>query len=802
MSGASGNTRQELASINAKIDNTAMNEAYESLELLINGLSQDELSLVAPDIKAIISRFFKKKKKVLTTLFEENLNGNLKDSANNANELSHSSSTFIRLEEYSLRLDKLKLSHIFQWATYYRDTLGFIFKDLCDLLTSLDDWDDVLQDVSKKFSDHAFSISMRGIQHSQKHGLGDEASHYKTLGGLQQFLYLIMNLYIDYQDKIITSKQSIIARNITSALLSGVLSGYVKTLNWKVLCLNYRHWVPAFGFINGSDALSLLQEIEEENNNLDSLNGLFDTIVPVLLAVDTFSNKLHGSDFIFPRLSRVLPSDPLKLDIILSAVVDKTMMDILISSVFSEKLTELDEAQSLDNFVTTLVIFRAGPIVKDWIEERDHQKFIDASSVLGRFENAKDLSEIIVARIEKKITLNAESNKSLIVSHNYAKEFPLEDPDTRRLFMVERHSVKKLLEEFELETGVHLWCSVRRSGKTTAAMNLSGRFVVIFQTMDHVTEQTHQNIFEKEIMLALRAEKPLPNDFFESVVEQCVIANGIEDISRKKIVFLLDEYETLFGILGAMSDASQIFRFTIALPLLSQMVRFASRNLLIFMGQRPDAYHIIPAQNQLSPIVKQKYFPLFEHYKGAVDSEFSQFLKRVLTQNLPFTPSFIDAVYAETSGHPYLTANLMVDFCDWLVSNNVENNVLLDANRFLTFSKDRLSLASLSRSPYYKFFQAQFSGYLSEQTRKDELWLYAVARVLHQIGSKHPKVLSCPIARYKEYAAKALVNSTVSPQLLLSSGVMSNFLKTDEGYVKPAIRIMARLAACSVSELT
>ncbi|WP_288366694.1 hypothetical protein [uncultured Acinetobacter sp.] len=798
MSGASGNTRQELASINASIDNIALKDAYDSLTMLIKGLSQDELSLVAPDIKATISKFFKKKQKALNTLFEECLSGNLQDDSYIESELSTIST---RLEVYSQRLDKLQTSHIFQWATYYRDTVGFIFKDLFDLLENVDNWDDILQKVFERFEDHAFSISNRGIQYSQKHGLADEASHYKTLSGLQQFLYLIMNLYIDFQDKIITSKQSNIARNITSALLSSVFSGYEKTLSWERLCSSYRHWIPAFGFMNGEDAISLLQEIQERNGKLESVNVVFDTIVPVLLAVDTLSNKLHGSDCFFPRFSRVVPSDQFKLDIILSAVVNKAKMDILISSVFAEELTELDELHNFESSSLELAVFRASSIIKDWIEERNHQVFIEASHVAGLVENAKDLSEIIVARIEKKIKLNADSAKSLLVSHNYAKEFPLEDPDTRRLFMVERHSVKKLLEEFELETGVHLWCSVRRSGKTTAAMNLSGRFVIVFQTMDYVTEQTQQNIFTNEIMRIFEEAKPLPTDFFESVVEKCVVASGIDDTSRKKTVFLLDEYETLFGMLGAMSDANQIFRFTIALPLLSQMVRFSSRNLLIFMGQRPDAYHIIPAQNQLSPIVKQKYFPLFEHHKGAVESEFSQFLKRVLTQNLPFTTSFLDAVYDETSGHPYLTVNLMVDFCDWLVTNNVESGSPVDANRFQLFSRDRLSLASLSRSTFYQFFQSQFSGYLSEKTRKDELWLYAVARVLHQIGTRHPKVLSCPMGRYNDYALKALVNSTVSPQQLLSSGKMSNFLKTDEGHVKPAIRLMARLAACSISEL-
>lgn len=271
---------------------------------------------------------------------------------------------------------------------------------------------------------------------------------------------------------------------------------------------------------------------------------------------------------------------------------------------------------------------------------------------------------------------------------------------------------------------------------------------------------------------------------------------------NKKIIFVLDEYETFFGLLEAYAQDDLIVKFSIALPLLSQMVRFSAKNLLIFMGQRPDAFYILPAQNQLSPLVKQHNFPLFEHFNGSTNSEFSQFLKKVLSPKLPFTTSFNDAVYSETSGHPYLTVNLMVDFCDWLIDNNSMNTeILLDGNIFQSFSSVRLTTAALSRSTFYQFFQSQLNSYIGGGDKKDERWLYAITKVLSQIARKHPKKLMCSLAAYNEIALQSVGKSEISTSMLLSTGLMSNFLKKDGGYVKPAIKLMARLAACSKMEI-
>lgn len=146
-----------------------------------------------------------------------------------------------------------------------------------------------------------------------------------------------------------------------------------------------------------------------------------------------------------------------------------------------------------------------------------------------------------------------------------------------------------------------------------------------------------------------------------------MLASTAADQGGRRIVFIIDEYESLFALLDAYVRNDLGLKVMVALPLLSQMVDFATRNLLIFMGQRPDAYLVLSAQNQLSPLVQQYRFPLFDHVNNARDTEFTQLLSYVLSDRLPFDASFATAVFEETSGHPYLTVNLMVDFCDWLI---------------------------------------------------------------------------------------------------------------------------------------
>src|SRR5262249_16266144 len=135
-----------------------------------------------------------------------------------------------------------------------------------------------------------------------------------------------------------------------------------------------------------------------------------------------------------------------------------------------------------------------------------------------------------------------------------------------------------------------------------------------------------------------------------------------------KTIFILDEYEQLFGQLRGAARNDEYLEYTVAHPLFDQIASFARHNLVVFLGQEPDAHFVLMVHNQVSPVLRQEHFPVFEHKPESDQSEFYQFLRRVLSEHVTCEPRFVDAVFGETSGHPYLTVNMMVEMFDWLTA--------------------------------------------------------------------------------------------------------------------------------------
>lgn len=766
--------------------------------------------LVSPDLEVLIARFLPKRKKQLTVALENALAIAKRPTLPtvvraNAQPAPTPLPTDIQL--YTKRLDELRDFHIFQWATYYRDVIGYIFKNLLSTLKNTDTWHSELESVSNDFARHSNEIFSQGYRYLANNKISDEVALIKSSNGLQKFLDVIINIYIANRDLVNSAKDARLTWATTSSLLVGVLRGYGKTAfgalsGWHMLRLNSRSWIPALGFLNGSDATSLLQDFPSSAAPAD----IFSAVAPTLVAFDQLSNKYHGTRFLLPRLSRVAAGQPSRLEITVTAFENVPVRDIIVTCFFDGPLSDSRFLTDAINQRATAVVAKLSTAAREWAAQQGkNPKVIDVSDVTARVDDAQNFAQIIRATIEAEIRADSGLQSTQSFNRNYAREFPLEDPDFRRYFLVERHSVKRLLDQFQTETGVHLWCSVRRSGKTTAVSNMAdvtGHAVVVVQTMDHQSHQLELNVLERRVREALQKRIPIAQDFFSNVVRECVISSVSIEMAQMKVILVIDEYETLFGLIEAFTKDDIGLRYLVAQPLLSQMVSFATANLLILMGQRPDAHYVLASQNQLSPLVRQHNFPLFEHHSGGNDTEFSQFLRRVLTEKMQFAPSFVDAVYQETSGHPYLTVNLMVDLCDWLIENHVEEGrSQLDAARFAAFVRDRLSQAMIQRSPHYTFFQTMLGDYLSERSRQQEPWLYAMASVLHDIGKKHPKSFSCTIVNYQHLAQTASRSARLTPDQLLSSGTMSNFLRVHDGHVAPAIRLMGRLAASVVPEL-
>jgi hypothetical protein len=808
-----------LAEVDAHLNRNEAAAAMERLATLIGSMPKQDLELARPDIEQLLSRFFPKRRRVLEQLLQARLGRPPQSDSHRypmtepvtrtergaaAGQVSAPTAEAKRAE-YSERLNTLRDRHIFQWSTAYRDTVTYVFKDLLQL-TGTERHTDFLHVASIALTLHSADIFSRGFNYiTATQAAAADVALAKSVSGLQRFLFLVIDSYSAAVADIRTRSDALALRAVTSAMLQGVLQGYAGlslgfSSGWDLLERFPMQWAHALPFLTGPDLSALIDDAPES----DFKANLAELVAPTLLALDRTIQAQPQAGRALPRVGR-FGVQPARLEILLSPSSHQQRSTIRVVCILT---AALDDPAPVDNSIAagaTLVIARVSKTLWHSREDAWHTRVADGTRIGSFDDHEHSLSERVFSALQAEMSYVSSPYARPTISHNYAADFPLGDPIVRQFYLVQRQSVRRLLNAFLHGTGAHVWCSVRRSGKTTATVDLAGdteRTVVVIQTMDQQPSQPDLNLFYARVLAALENPTSLPATFFEQAVQDCSLASSPAKLQQARKVFIVDEYETLFGLLNAAARRDDWVRFAVVQPLLSQMVAFSSNNLLVFLGQRPDAHFILMSQNQLSPLVQQDSFPLFEHHQQSTATEFSQFLTKVLTEHLPFAPSFVDAVYEETGGHPYLTVNLLIDFCQWLIENNRHSDGLrLSSTDFDGFSKDRLVPAVLQKSPHYSTFNQMIADNLSEATRDREPWLYAVATILQRIGKQHPKVLSCSEVKYKELASDVAQVAKTSPGQLLQTADMANFLSARGGQVRPTIRLLGRLAAVAAAEV-
>jgi hypothetical protein len=382
------------------------------------------------------------------------------------------------------------------------------------------------------------------------------------------------------------------------------------------------------------------------------------------------------------------------------------------------------------------------------------------------------------------------------IQYNFARRFPLHHAFLTRYFHVDRSSVRDLLRTFENRNGARLWCSVRRSGKTTACLDLedgAGRALVVSQTCEAPSQTPGGDVFYQGVLSALSDGSQLPNSFLDDILTRCNVAlkTGYE-----RYVFVLDEYEILFGRLRSALRTDPDLRYTVVQPLLNQLVAFTRDNLLVLLGQVPDAHYILMDHNQLSAYLEQDAFPLFRHRQGSTDTEFCQLLKRVLTDKISFRQDFSDACFAETSGHPFLTVKLLIELVDWLIEcERPLSSLSLDSSDFAAFSSSKLTQSHLAVSAEYSFFTNAISAAIGRDGRRSMPWLHAIYSCLRAMALAAPGAIRISRSDFS-YVVRELGLSELgfTPEGLLSTGAQANFLRFDEDYVWAKIRLLGRIA--------
>lgn len=776
-------------------------KAEQLFRQIVRASDHGTLTLISHDLNEILSEFEKKRKRELGRLLQEALEGRSSPHGRALDVLVPSNARDMTTR-YASRLSELRDKHIFQWATYYRDHIGYIYKDLVSIIPSLGSEVDAEELIQSLFAAHSGEIFSRGYAHVLERGLEGEIGVTKSLRGLQQFMYVVVGLLRDQRENTLSKQQSSTHWDIASAMISGILLGYRNVVmgevdGARILTENLTAWLPMLGFCRGRHALQLAQP---GRSVLDESEA---SICSLLLGADRWSIQAN-TPAVLPRYSRVHLGMN-RLDITYSIGVDRVSQDIVACAFFNghtESTRDLQDAIALGMVVVT----ELSEDCREWVESNCSDEVINASDTQGKLSQFENLADTIAAALTLRSAPESTRSLSGRIPRNYAKDFPLDDPLFRRgQFEVERHSVNKVVQDLQRGTGAYVWCSVRRSGKTTAAEAIAGtseQALVVMQSMDHRPNSLEFNVLSSRVRAALESGKAIAENFFGDLVNDCVVATAQATTPKKKLVFIIDEYESLFGLIDDYASKSAGIRHTVALPLISQMLGFSMRNTLLFMGQRPDAHMILLSQNQLSPNVRQHVFPLFEHQPNT-PSEFATLVNRILTDKLRFSDAFITAVHRETRGHPYLTVNLLVDLCDWLMQSTCfELGNELDEQLFVDFAKERLDFTTLKRSPYYGLFHRMLAEFSSERSREQEPWLYVVTTIMKEIVRRHPRRLNCSMATFEEIAKplECLVN--MPPGRLLNSAAMANFLHETNGAVHLGIPLMARLAASATSRIT
>jgi hypothetical protein len=698
-------------------------------------------------------------------------------------------------DRFSADLDNLSRVHIFQWATFYRDTLSEYSDAFLEYLYSAERPNNLLNLVRSAIYHHARDIYSKGFAYVTAHSSSDpDYAITKSLTGLQRFLDLPLEFYSARLADSRENRAALRLRQLCSAMVFGIVHGYASAkldqAGSQVLLHNVRSWAHVMPFLTSEDLRELMTVLEQG----EFTEGIQDSVLPLVQALDMFLEKDPESAPL-PALSQY--------------VIGTRRLDVSLQMPPTANGSRLIEVQC----------YTSAQFVDRYLIEEAAARAVSAvvaplrSDLRGLVASVERLSDIVVptngsghevapqsrllAVLEEIVYESKSSSLNRPISYNYAAAFPLENPFLTKYNHVYRVSVRRLMQSYERRNGVRLWCSVRRSGKTTACASdlgsTTGQSAIVAQTCDSTGQMADGGVFYDYVKRALVAGQRLDDDFVTRTVDQCLPAAATEDA---RVVLVLDEYETLFGDLRTSVAARPEIRYAVVQPLLNQLVAFARDNLLILMGQQPNAHYILMDQNQLSPVVEQDTFPLFTHEPDSASmDEFQELLRKVMTSHVDLELPFVDQVYRETGGHPFLTVKLLVSFMDWLIAGKrpVSSVSPVRAELFSEFTESSLTYTAILHNSHYDLFKAAAASHLSPTGRASDPWLHSVYSALRGLALSSPDSLSLSLDDYVALVSRDQV--AASPHELLSAATCANFLTFDEATVRPRIPLLARIAS-------
>jgi len=772
-------------------------DAQQRLEDLVKIMGPAELRVWEDELRLAIETFLPKRQRVLLALLEREIRASVDSSTRQERGSSRRAPEALGRLVLTLEdtLSDLSKYHIFQWSTFYREALSEFHDQALDLATNSDarsEWN-ALEAV---IAHHSREIFTKGFLHVTRTGTELYALQ-KAYGGLRRFIDLIVENYAAAAAPGVTPARATANRDLTSASLVGMLRGFASVSfgnldGTKALQQRQTLWLHSLAFVNSSAVTTIAELLAQAETH----GGLKRCLVPLALALDKMIAS--ATDYVpMPVLSEY--SAPSKrLDISLMPAPLSLERRLIEMQCFLSAASRTDLLDARARGVSLVIADLPADLSHIVASDADYASMIvrpSQAAIAADEDTAVRVREVLDVRIYRDRNPRALVKRPL--EYNFARDFPLGSPSVGRYYFVVRESVRDLLRTFEKRNGVRLWCSVRRSGKTTAGEDLASSTadtVLVSQTCDSTGQSENDHYVYDGICTAIEAGKRIPTDFFRSLIDKS--SDG--PTADRRRVLVLDEYETLFGELRTAVAADERLRYTVVQPLLNQMVEFTRENLLVFLGQQPNAHLILMDQNQLSPYVQQDPFPLFQHGKNV--REFGELVGKVLSGRATCDDDFIDRVYLETAGHPYLTVNLLVEFVEWLIRQKRSvTDLHFGASDFSAFASRGLRRDRIAHSPEYAFFRdGAVPQALSTLSRERSPWLYSMYAIIRHISRESPESFSCSVPDFHAMVEKlALGDLGFSAEDLLNTGQRSNFLAFNGRFVGPRIRLLGRIAACA-----
>ena len=795
---------ENLTEIQSRMDGGEREWPERRLAELMEQMGPAELLDWRTDIEILVDKFCRKRRRNLLEIYR----AKVRPSKDATTGIPKPTVSYVHIDpesalvgDFKHTLLNLRKHHFFQWSTFYRAGLARHFEKFVTTFQDVapNDFGNALTDP---LADHARDVFSAGYDRAQRAGRRHDDAVRRVFNGLAHFLALPLEFYAARWSTASDSKTSFAVRLLLSASVAGILKGcssasFGRDTGRKILPRFPRSWMHYAAFLLPRHAETVIDSIESGPLR----DGLQTSVLPTLDALQKFFDA-PGADY-FPLPVTGQYSWPRRrLDVAVRPPGDAQRL-IEVSTFLEEGFVQTKDLEDAVGRQATLIIAPLRPDVHRIVNERaaladivvpvdpdvpvdqvDQERSRVANSAFGVWKKAVD-------------KLRSRLQRNSPITYNFAREFPLQDPDKAEFFHVARTSVRDLLRTFERRNGVRLWCSVRRSGKTTACFDMgspSGDSTIVSQTCGQ-SNREEARIFYVSVCDALKASKMVSETFVRDVISDCAPV----DVENRRVVLIIDEYETLFGQLDVAAEGSRLTRYNVVQPILNQLASFSHENLLVFLGQKPGAHFILMDQNQLAPYVSQEPFPLFEHAPGKTRGEFSALVDKILGGRVECAADFLDALFEETAGHPFLTANVLVEFVDWLIETKRPQSALhVDSNDFDGFASYRLTADRILSSQEYEFFRTGAADAMSERGFKENSWLFAAYWILRRLSSDGAERFGVQTVDFGELTRGIPVPTggrLPNPAEMVTSASRANFLNRDGHAVSVKIRTLGRIAA-------